>query len=153
MNECVHWPTCSAQHCDMDRKQQPGQGEIATRKAEGEGVTETNTRTWQGNLIQSKTKLDTDRRWLCVLRSPTAIADATMQQRSNPVTVVVRHEEKPHSARSECNMAKCLRHAQGLREKKTIENLWSKGLKEQSGETLQLHLIFKRMRHNTQKSR
>lgn len=76
MNECVHWPTCSAQHCDIDRKQKPGQGEIATRKAEGgsgkgngERRTETNTRTRQGNLIQSKTKLDTDRRWLCVLRS------------------------------------------------------------------------------------
>lgn len=94
------------------------------------GATETNTRTWQGNLIQSKTKLDTDRRWLCVLRSPTAIADATMQQRSNPVTVVASHEEQPHSARSKCNMAKCLRHAQGLRKKKTIENLWSERIEE-----------------------
>lgn len=99
----------AVQHCDMDRKQQPGQGESATRKAGGEGDgTETNTRTWQGNLIQSKTKLDTDRRWLCVLRSPTAIADATMQQRSKPVTVVARHKEQPHSPRmpycSECNV-------------------------------------------------
>lgn len=66
------------------------------QKGNGNG-TETNTRTWQGNLIQSKTKLDTDRRWLCVLRSPTAIADATMQQRSKPVTVVARHKEQPHS--------------------------------------------------------
>lgn len=127
---------CTTQ-CDIDRKQKPGQAEITTRKTEGEKGevdrgTETNTRTRQGNLIQSKTKLDTDRRWLCVLRSDcdcrcdnatkTQPSDSCGQARGAPTRLVCHC--------SECNMAKCLRHAQGLR--KNNREFMVKGLKEQS---------------------